>query len=505
MIPRISLRGALEDPSLLGEALGGPTWARWRTLLLAIRGELLLPDEEAIFAKLTGGRTPPTEPVKEALVVAGRRGGKTRAMSALAVYLAGLCDHRSSLAVGERAVVLLIAPDTRQARVALDYATGILHSRPMLRQLIAARSEDTLSLTNGVDLTVRSANFRRLRGMTCVAVLADEAAFWHSDDSANPDTEILAAARPTLATTHGPLIVISSPYAKRGEVYDLFRRHYGSNGDSSILVAQGTSRDFNPGLDLHIVERALRDDPARARAEYLGEFRDDIEGYVSREAVEACVEAGCFERPRRPTFRYVGFVDPSGGRADSMTLAIAHAEGDMLVLDALREKAPPLSPETVVAEFAEELARYGVRKVEGDRYGAEWTAEAFRRHGIDYASASRPKSELYRDLLPAINSGLCRLLDSERLVLQLTGLERRTARGGRDTIDHSPGAHDDLANAAAGALLLAESSGRRGAWRMGAYGYGGPIHWYGDDGPRQRAWQRGPGVSAVDGSIPTKH
>jgi hypothetical protein len=29
-------------------------------------------------------------------------------------------------------------------------------------------------------------------------------------------------------------------------------------------------------------------------------------------------------------------------------------------------------------------------------------------------------------------------------------LERRTARGGRDSIDHPPGAHDDLANAVAG-------------------------------------------------------
>jgi hypothetical protein len=41
------------------------------------------------------------------------------------------------------------------------------------------------------------------------------------------------------------------------------------------------------------------------------------------------------------------------------------------------------------------------------------------------------------------------------LISQLHGLERRTARGGRDSIDHAPGAHDDIANAVAGALLLA--------------------------------------------------
>jgi hypothetical protein len=58
--------------------------------------------------------------------------------------------------------------------------------------------------------------------------------------------------------------------------------------------------------------------------------------------------------------------------------------------------------------------------------------------------------DLYRDLLPAINSRKIDLLDHPRLLTQLVGLERRTARGGRDSIDHAPGAHDDLANAVAG-------------------------------------------------------
>jgi hypothetical protein len=47
------------------------------------------------------------------------------------------------------------------------------------------------------------------------------------------------------------------------------------------------------------------------------------------------------------------------------------------------------------------------------------------------------------------------LLDNRRLISQLHGLERRTARGGKDSIDHGPGAHDDIANAVAGALVLA--------------------------------------------------
>ena len=88
----------------------------------------------------------------------------------------------------------------------------------------------------------------------------------------------------------------------------------------------------------------------------------------------------------------------------------------------------------------------------GDRYAGEWPRERFREHGITYEPAAKPKSDLYRDMLPVINSRKLDLLDDARLVAQLVGLERRTARGGSDSIDHAPGAHDDLANSVAGVV-----------------------------------------------------
>ncbi len=75
------------------------------------------------------------------------------------------------------------------------------------------------------------------------------------------------------------------------------------------------------------------------------------------------------------------------------------------------------------------------------------------------------KSEIYVSLLPAINSRRCDFLDNERLIAELCGLERRTARGGRDSIDHRPGAHDDLCNAVAGAVASAlEANSNTVAW-----------------------------------------
>lgn len=155
-----------------------------------------------------------------------------------------------------------------------------------------------------------------------------------------------------------------------------------------------------------------------------------------------------------------------------MTLAIAHSASSKAILDAVREVRPPFSPEGVVQEFADLLKRYSITKVRGDRYAAEWCQEQFRKRGIGYEPADRSKSELYRDLLPVINSGQCELLDHERLVTQLVGLERKTARGGRDSIDHPPGTHDDVANAVAGALVYA-SKPRQGLLSGVISGYGG--------------------------------
>jgi hypothetical protein len=151
------------------------------------------------------------------------------------------------------------------------------------------------------------------------------------------------------------------------------------------------------------------------------------------------------------------FVDPSGGSSDSMTLAIAHRDewSDRAALDAVREIKPKFSPDAVVEEFSALLKSYGVTQVYGDRYGGEWPRERFRYHGIAYRPADKTKSEIYLALLPMLNSRTAELLDVRRLEDQLVGLERRTSRGGRDSIDHAPNGHDDVANAAAGALVLA--------------------------------------------------
>jgi hypothetical protein len=450
----MTILDALSDANLFAPLFRpAASWAAWRAFLAAVFGLPMTPAEQRRFTQHTGRTTPPTRSAREAWVVVGRRGGKSRVSALLVTFLA--CFRQYHLAPGERGVAMVIAADRRQARVVFRYISGIIDAVPMLKALVEHRTNEALHLTNGISIEVHTASFRAVRGYTVVAVVLDEVAYWPTDESANPDAEIIAALRPGMASVPTALLVaISSPYARRGELWRAYEQHYGCAGDP-VLVWQADTRSMNPSVDPVIIAAAYEDDPNRAAAEYGAEFRRDVEGYVSRETVAACIVADRHELPPATGVQYVAFTDPSGGSADSFTLGIAHREGDRIVLDVLRDRRPPFSPDDVVAEYAATAKLYRCTTVHGDRYGGEWPRERFRSRGITYATSTRTKSELYATLLPLLNAQRVDLIDDRRLFAQLIGLERRTARGGRESIDHGPGAHDDAVNAAAGALVLA--------------------------------------------------
>ena len=449
----MNLLAAVDDPQLFAPWFRDPsTWRAWRAFLAALFGLPMTEEELEVYRTCTGRTEPPAGPFDEAWLICGRRGGKSFAMALIGAFLATFRDYLPYLARGERATIPLIAADRRQARTLMRYLRALLLDVPMLKRMIEGQTKESFDLKNRVTVEVHTASYRSVRGYSLAASLCDETAFWPQEDSATPDEEILAALRPGLASIPGSMLLCaSSPHAKRGELWRAYRKFHGRD-DAPVLVWQADTRTMNPTISERIIADAYERDPARAAAEYGALFRSDVDSYVGVALLEAAVEPGCRVRAPLSGYQYEAFVDPSGGASDSMTLSIAHREEDRAVLDCLVERRAPFSPESVVAEFAGTLMSYRVPTVKGDRYAGEWPREAFSRHGIRYEPAEMPKSSLYQNLLPILTSGRAELLDEPRLVAQLAGLERRTARGGRDSIDHAPGQHDDLANAVAGVL-----------------------------------------------------
>lgn len=452
----VTIRDVMHDGALLGNQFGGESWTAWRALLCGFYGLPLDADESSHWGTLTQ-RAAPATPFSELWLPVGRRGGKTRVAALLAVFEGAFRDYRPMLSSGEVATVMVLAADRRQATVCFRYISGLLHDNVMLERMITREDKESIELSNRVRIEVHTASFRTVRGFTLACVICDEIAFWQSEGTANPDAEIIAALRPALATLNGKLIALSSPYAKRGELWANFRRSFGED-DADVLVAQAPSRTMNPTLRQSVVDKAMEKDASSARAEYLAQFRDDLQSYVPRDVVEACVIPGRGVLPYTSGLRYTAFTDPSGGSSDGFTLCIGHSEGQgntrTVIIDRLEERKPPFSASDVVKDFAAILKEYHLTTVTGDAYAGVWPAERFAEHRIEYQRSKLVRTDLYKSLLPLLTSGRIELPDSSKLVQQLSNLERRTGRTGRDSIDHAPGQHDDVANAAAGLASL---------------------------------------------------
>ena len=212
-----------------------------------------------------------------------------------------------------------------------------------------------LRLRNGVDIECRPASFRSIRGASACGFILDELAYWHVEGTKNPDSEILAAARPALATLGGPIIAVSSPYAKRGELWSAFKRDYGPDGDPGIAVINAPSERMNPCIDMAVVKRAYSRDPQSAASEYGAQFRSDVAGFLDFEVVDGAVDRGVLVRPPRAGVDYRSGCDMSGGSHDSSVLSVCHDEaspsgdkGSTAVLDCLVEISAPHNPTSAV-------------------------------------------------------------------------------------------------------------------------------------------------------------
>jgi hypothetical protein len=239
----------------------------------------------------------------------------------------------------------------------------------------------------------------------------------------------------------------------------------------SIVFLQGASELLNPLSDRRIIEEAYAADAAVARAEYGGEFREDISAYLPNDIIDAALCPGERSRSRLLEYAYVGFVDAAGGGAggDAMTCAVAHQdERGRLFVDQLVAVDGPFDVETAVSRCALVLKAFGLVTAQADRYAGQWPAQAFQRHGINLLPCELTRSQIYSETAPLFMGRLVSLIDDPRLEVELRGLERSPKSGGRpDSIDHGRGAHDDRINAVCGALWLASKQIAPGLRNLG--------------------------------------
>jgi hypothetical protein len=470
--PLTSIGKAFTDPKLLGAHFEGPSWDPWRAILKAAFAESLTDRERAVFHELSGGRPLPKERVKELWVIAGRRSGKTSIAAGTACYLAAFTDYSSYLRPGERALLPVFSTSRDQSQVCAGYIRSMLKDTKLLRGLVESDGYETMSLNTKCDLGVMTASFRSSRGRTMAGAILEETGFWRSDTTSIPDLEIYRAIKPSLSTIKGSMVIgISSAYRRSGLLWTKFRDHFGK--DSTTLVIKATTAQLNGTIDKALIDEELAADPSAAAAEWLSEWRLDLQSYIDREVLEELVVKGRHELAPEPGQTYSAFTDAAGGSgSDSFTLAIGHHDDrtKRAVLDVLRERKPRFSPSQVAAEYSALLRDYRCYEVAGDKFAKGYVGESFEAAGINYVETEESKSEIYQRFLGPLNNSTVELLDIDKLVTQFAGLVRTTSKGvGRPSIDHDKGGHDDLCNAAAGCLVALGENTTMQIWeRLGA-------------------------------------
>jgi hypothetical protein len=467
MTPDITLTCALTDPSLFGKVFASPSFWTWKVVAKLIDGiPLTEPREVELFKQCTGRSTLPAEAVRRLILLAGRRAGKDRFFSAVAVWRTALCtDWRKHQSAGEGAVVILLGADKKQANILRKYCEGLLRV-PLLAAEVTRSTGEVTEFKNGASLEIATNDARLVRGRSAIAVLGSECCHWRTDEhAASSDEEVVGAAEPSMAMCPdgGLLLLGSSVHRKRGYMFRKWKELYG-NDESEDICWFAPSAVMNPALPVHVVDRALAEDAHKARAEYLNVWREDLAEFLPLDVVEACTDWDVHERAPQPEIKYYASADGAGGTGkDSYALAIVHIAPDgTVVLDAVRERRPRFVPAQVIAEYAELLKTYHIAEVHGDNHAGGFHGSEWATQGITFRPFKDSTSDNYLASLPSLLARRVKLLNNTTLRYQLTSLERTVGTGDRETVSHPKhgGAHDDVATAVCGAITVALRAAR---------------------------------------------
>jgi hypothetical protein len=243
-------------------------------------------------------------------------------------------------------------------------------------------------------------------------------------------------------------------------MYRMYRELHG-NDEPDDICWFAPSKTMNPKLPQSVIDKAMAEDSQRFGAEYLNKWREDLSDCFPLDAVEACTDWDCYERPPQHNTSYIAFCDAATGTgSDSFALCVVHRDPgtNIVIVDVLRERKPRFVAFNVIAEYAALLKQYGVSEVYGDRFARGIIADEFARNHITFRDSENVTSDNYLRTLPMVSARRVVLLNSVTLRSQLTSLERYVSDG-HEGVRHPQiaSAHDDVATACAGALVTAGS------------------------------------------------
>jgi hypothetical protein len=389
--------------------------------------------------------------------VCGARGGKSYIAVALRLVFGMLVRDLSSMAPGQRAVALIIAPNNMLRREVMNYARGAIRSKPELEAMVCEDGIEGFGLRRPDGHLVRfetgvaTAGGYGARGRALTDFALDECAFFRDSSFKVNDEEIYRAGAARVLPG-GQVIIASTPWAQAGLLYEIHKRNWGKPGDA--LVAHAPTLLFHDSpMTRSIVEREELRDPDNAKREFGAQF---MTGGTTVFFEPSTIDVALVDEPFVISpLDYIAAGGDFGFRSDSSALLLtALHDGCLHVFDGTEERPgdTPLKPSLTVAAFASKIAGR-CSALMADQHYREAISELLEQHSLSYIPAPATPADTYVRARMLLREGRVKIHPMpfrDRLVQQLREVHGKPTSGGGMSIVHprwATGGHGDLAAA----------------------------------------------------------
>jgi hypothetical protein len=261
------------------------------------------------------------------VILAAIRCGKSMMSAAKAVVASQTVDV-SRLSPGDEVRIPILAPHKDAARQTYAHLVASLHSSPFLKRLLFGDPTGEsvwIRHPSGrpieITVTALSKYGITLTSRWIATCIFDEAprCVGIEDGKKNLDEALRAVSLRILPG--GQIMLIGSPYAAYGPVYDLVQERFGRPGkDCCVVRADGPS--LNPWIwTPEACETARMNNPHEYRTDVLAEFDDPEDSLLPANRVDRAMRKAPEVRPPEDGVYYVAAMDP-GARASAWTFVI---------------------------------------------------------------------------------------------------------------------------------------------------------------------------------------
>jgi hypothetical protein len=398
-----------------------------------------------------GNVRPPEVPPENMIILSAIRCAKSMIAAGKAIQISQNVDlDVDFISAGDELRIPIVSVDKDKARAVFSHMLGHIQAKPLLRRLLVKEpTADSFWLRHpsGRPIEVCTTPLAN-QGTTLVArwlpaVIFDEAPLMASVSDAKKNLDDALSAITGRVLPGGQVLMIGSPWAPFGPIYDLVQAHFGKPTEEYVVVRA-------PGWVMNPVywtpkrcAQVKKAKPADYQRNVEAEFADVEDGIFSSSEIEKATRAGPVVRPyvkghhyrasMDPAFRGNGWtltlVECTGATANGVTPTYAVALAEQWV----GSKVEPLKANTVLGEIAAILGEYGIDSVTSDQHNVDTIREIAETHGISIVEVtitSENRLEMVENVAALLSDERLELPPNRQLAGDLKAARKRVTQNG---------------------------------------------------------------------------